>query len=180
MLGVLWGGWLLYWLVSARGNKPTVTRRSRRWLVVLLAVAGVGWFVLRQLGDYGSRQLVPAGPLWQYIGLAITAAGLGFSIWARRALGTNWSGMPDIKKDHELIQRGPYGLVRHPIYTGLLVAIFGSCLADGRVGSFAVFGTIVIMLIVKLKTEETLMLRQFPAQYRDYQRRVKALIPFIY
>ena len=180
MFGVLWGGWLLYWLVSARGNKPTVTRRSRRWLVVPLAVAVVGWLVSRHLGDYGSRPLVPAGRLSQYLGLAITAAGLGFSIWARLTLGTNWSGMPTIKKDHELIQRGPYGLVRHPIYTGLLVAIFGTCLADGRVGSFAVFGTMVIMLIVKLKTEEALMLHQFPDQYRDYQRRVKALVPFIY
>jgi protein-S-isoprenylcysteine O-methyltransferase Ste14 len=65
--------------------------------------------------------------------------------------------MPSIKKDHELIQRGPYRLVRHPIYTGLLLAVFGSCLAEGRVRNLAVVGMATILLIAKLKAEEALL-----------------------
>ena len=88
--------------------------------------------------------------------------------------------MPSIKKDHELIQRGPYRLVRHPIYTGLLLAVFGSCLAEGRVWNLAVVGMATILLIAKLKAEEALLARQFPDAYLQYRRRVKAIIPFLY
>ena len=88
--------------------------------------------------------------------------------------------MPSLKKDHELIQRGPYRLVRHPIYTGLLLAVFGSCLAEGGVGNLWVVGMVAVLLIVKLKAEEALLARQFPEAYLQYRRRVKALIPFLY
>jgi protein-S-isoprenylcysteine O-methyltransferase Ste14 len=112
--------------------------------------------------------------------LALTAGGLGFAMWARRALGTNWSALPGLKKDHELIERGPYRLVRHPIYTGLLLAIFGTCLAGGRVWNLSVVVMAALLLIVKLKAEEALLTRQFPDAYPQYQRRVRAIIPFLY
>jgi protein-S-isoprenylcysteine O-methyltransferase Ste14 len=124
--------------------------------------------------------LLPPSAAWVYIGLVLTAAGLGFTIWARRALGTNWNAIPSIKKDHELVQRGPYRLVRHPIYTGLLLAVFGSCLAGDRVWALCVVGMAAILLIVKLKAEEALLARQFPETYLQYRRRVKAIIPFLY
>ena len=113
-------------------------------------------------------------------GLALTAGGLGFTMWARRALGTNWSALPGLKKDHELIERGPYRLVRHPIYTGLLLAIFGTFLAGGRVWNLSIVAMAALLLIVKLKAEEALLTRQFSDAYPQYQRRVKAIIPFLY
>jgi len=180
MFGALWGGWLLFWLVSARGNKPTATQKSPLWRLIVLAAILVGWFGWRQFPEYFEQPLRPPSTAWVYIGLVLTACGLGFAIWARRVLGTNWSAMPSIKKDHELIQRGPYRLVRHPIYTGLLLAVSGSCLAGGRVGNLWVVGTAAVLLIVKLKVEEALLARQFPEAYPQYRRRVKALIPFIY
>jgi protein-S-isoprenylcysteine O-methyltransferase Ste14 len=88
--------------------------------------------------------------------------------------------VPSLKKDHELIQRGPYRLVRHPIYTGLLLAVFGTCLAGGRVWNLCVVAMAAILLIVKLKAEEALLTRQFPEAYPQYQRRVKAIIPVLY
>jgi protein-S-isoprenylcysteine O-methyltransferase Ste14 len=176
----LWGGWLLFWLASARGNKPTVTRSGPRWRFIALAAVLVVWLGGRQFPEYFQRRLLPPSAAWEYIGLVLTTAGLGFTIWARRILGTNWSAMPTLKKDHELIQRGPYRLVRHPIYTGVLLAVFGSCLPGGRVSDFCVVGIATILLIVKLKAEEALLAGQFPDAYLRYRRDVKALIPFLY
>ena len=173
-------GWLVFWLASARGNKRNATRTSplRRFTALAaVLVLRLGW---RQFPEYFKQPLLAPTAAWAYIGLVLTAAGLGFTIWARRVLGTNWSAMPSIKKDHELIQRGPYRLVRHPIYTGLLLAVFGSCLAEGRVWNLAVVGMATILLIAKLKAEEALLARQFPDAYLQYRRRVKAIIPFLY
>ena len=139
MFKALWGGWLLFWLISARGNKRTAMAVGRRWLLAPLAVAAVVWLGGREFPEYVRRTVLPPSRMLVYLGFVITTAGLAFTVWARRALGTNWSGMPTIKQDHELITRGPYAVVRHPIYTGLLVAIFGSCLAEGHVWSVVFF-----------------------------------------
>jgi protein-S-isoprenylcysteine O-methyltransferase Ste14 len=178
--GALWGAWLLFWLASARGNKRAAMRAGPLWRFTVLAVVLVVWLCWWQFPEYFEQPVLAPSPAWVYIGLALTAGGLGFTRWARRVLGANWSAMPSIQKDHELIQRGPYRLVRHPIYTGLLLAVFGSCLAGGRVGNLCVFGMAAVLLIVKLRTEEALLARQFPEAYLQYRRHVKALIPFLY
>jgi protein-S-isoprenylcysteine O-methyltransferase Ste14 len=146
----------------------------------VLAVLLVLLLGRQRFPDYFSRPLLSPSATWAYIGLALTAGGLAFAIWARRALGTNWSAIPSIKKDHELIQHGPYRLVRHPIYTGVLLALLGTCLSEGRVWSAFLFGMATMFLILKLKVEEGLLARQFPEAYPDYRRRVKTLIPFLY
>ncbi len=84
-----------------------------------------------------------------------------------------------IKQGHELVADGPYRFVRHPIYTGLLLALFGNCLADGMVWGPYVFGLAGVLLLWKLKLEESLMLQRFPEAYAAYPRRTKALVPFI-
>ena len=91
-----------------------------------------------------------------------------------------WLAFARGNKDHELIERGPYRLVRHPIYTGLLLAIFGTCLAGGRVWNLSVVVMAALLVIVKLKSEEALLTHQFPDAYPQYQRRVKTIIPFLY
>ena len=153
---------------------------GRRCLLAPLAVAAVVWLGGREFPEYVRRTVLPPSRMLEYLGFVITTAGLAFTVWARRALGTNWSGMPTIKQDHELITRGPYAVVRHPIYTGPLVAIFGSCLAEGHVWSVVFFAMAVVLLIVKLETEEAILTREFPNEYPDYQQRTKALIPFLY
>ena len=176
----LWGAWLLFWLAFARGHKRTATPAGLAWRFSALAAMLVVLLASRQFPEYFRHPLRPPRAAWAYIGLALTAAGLGFTMWARRALGTNWRALPGLKKDHELIERGPYRLVRHPIYTGLLLAIFGTCLAGGRVWNLSVVVIAALLLIVKLKAEEALLTRRFPDAYPQYQRRVKAIIPFLY
>jgi len=99
--------------------------------------------------------------------------------WARRYLGTNWSSTVTIKEGHELVTAGPYAIVRHPIYTGLILAFVGTALAIGewRAVLAAVLG--VIAFWRKLSLEERWMREQFGERYQAYSRRVPALIPFV-
>ena len=85
----------------------------------------------------------------------------------------------DLQTGHELIQRGPYRYVRHPIYTGILTMCFGTAIEIGRLGGWLALPLVMFAFWIKLKQEEALMLRHFPDEYPDYQKQVKALIPFV-
>ncbi len=103
-----------------------------------------------------------------------------FTVWARLHLGRNWSGTVTIKDGHELITSGPYALVRHPIYTGLLLAMLGSALALGDWRGVAAFALAAGALWRKLRVEESWMQQQFGDAYQAYSQRVAALIPFVH
>ena len=126
-----------------------------------------------------NRRFLPDGDWGFWSGAAVTACGLLFSVWGRRHLGANWSQEVTVKKDHELIRSGPYRLVRHPIYSGLLLGFLGSAIALGEwrgvVAVALVFGT----LWNKLRMEEKWMRLQFGEAYEIYSRQVAALVPFI-
>ena len=124
-------------------------------------------------------QIVPAGTLAGLVGIAITLTGLGFAVWARIHLGTNWSGQPVIRTDHTLVQSGPYRIVRNPIYTGLLIACIGSTVVIGKFWALA--GTILILagFIMKIRSEEEFLQEEFGECFTRYKQNVKSLIPFI-
>jgi protein-S-isoprenylcysteine O-methyltransferase Ste14 len=175
----LWVAWLAYWIWHAWGNKKTVFKGGRRGLLVAIVLL---WLALDVSGHAGVRwheRVIPETPAWQMIGVILVAAGLGFSVVARRYLGRNWSGQPTLKEGHELITSGPYRYVRHPIYTGLIAAIVGTALVHGELLYFAIVAFAVVGLHFKAKTEEGLMRQQFPEAYPDYARRTKALIPWV-
>ncbi|OGL62359.1 hypothetical protein A3C09_02945 [Candidatus Uhrbacteria bacterium RIFCSPHIGHO2_02_FULL_47_44] len=115
------------------------------------------------------------------IGVLLTIAGVAFAIWARVFLGKNWSGaVITLKADHKLITLGPYQFVRHPIYTGWLFATIGTALA---IGTFAAYIAVVLNLIgflLRIQKEEALMTAQFPAEYSEYKKSSKMLVPFIW
>jgi protein-S-isoprenylcysteine O-methyltransferase Ste14 len=117
--------------------------------------------------------------MWVGIGAALNLVGLSLAIWARGHLGRNWSGVVTIKEDHELITGGPYAMVRHPIYTGLLLAFVGLALARGEWRG--IFGVLIAAGAFwrKLKVEERWMLERFGDKYQTYSQRVSALIPFV-
>jgi len=113
------------------------------------------------------------------LGYVITFAGLVISIWSRLSLGTNWSATVTFREGHELIQRGPYRFVRHPIYTGFLLMIAGTAVVLGNISSLASMIICFLGTWWKLRVEEALLMKHFPEAYQLYRSRTKALIPFV-
>ena len=122
---------------------------------------------------------MPDAPGARIIGLVLTSGGMFFTVWARLQLGSNWSGVVTIKQQHTLVVRGPYRLVRHPIYSGLLLAILGTAITYGRIRCFLGLGLAFASWLAKSRIEERFLIRQFGSAYEDYCRQVKALIPFV-
>ena len=172
------------WAVAAFASKRTVQRQGgpSRLLHVGLMFLGIAlifnlyhWFD----GGWLATRIIPREEPFVLGGAILTLAGLFFCIWARLALGSNWSGTVTIKQNHELIQRGPYKIVRHPIYTGFLFALLGTALVYGAIRGFVGLLVCGLALWIKSRGEEQFMVQQFGEQYIAYRREVRALIPFI-
>jgi len=177
-----WIIFLAVWILAAIWTKRVVYRegRAQRLAYSLLLFAGCYLVFRAQRFNYPlNLRVLPANAVIAWIAAVLCLAGLGFSIWARFILGRNWSGTVTLKEGHELIQRGPYRLVRHPIYTGLLVMIIATALAFGHIVGFAGVLLAFASFWIKLGHEEKVLLKQFPEQYRAYQQRVKRIIPFV-
>lgn len=117
-------------------------------------------------------------PFW--LGAAVTLAGLLFAVWAREHLGRNWSSAVTIKHDHELITTGPYAVVRHPIYTGILAGFLGLAIAISQVRCFVVVVLIFLGFWAKFSIEEQWMRSQFGETYAGYVQRTAALVPYLF
>jgi protein-S-isoprenylcysteine O-methyltransferase Ste14 len=178
----VWLGWAAYWFISsfsASAPKRVQDRSSRRLhrLELLLAYAlltfpelGVGWLGLR---------IMPRTEALYWSGAAMLVLGMGFAVWARVHLGEYWSGHVTLKPGHRLIRTGPYALARHPIYTGLLLALIGSAVAvDEYRGVLAVI-IAAQAFVRKLRLEERWLTEEFGAEYDKYRMEVKALVPGI-
>jgi protein-S-isoprenylcysteine O-methyltransferase Ste14 len=177
--------WLTYiacWWAMSTNVKVTERRepaqsRLTRLLLMLCAVALL-WLPRVPLPLLNKRFL-PLGIWGFWSGAAITAGGLLFSVWARRHLGKNWSQAVTLKEGYELITTGPYALVRHPMYTGLLLGFLGSAVARGECRGLLSVALVFGVLLHKLKLEEIWMRAQFGEPYGVYSRRVTALVPYI-
>lgn len=174
----LWLMFALYWIAHAAGNKRSVYRQG--WLSRTLFLLGLGVLVavvvhVRPL----MVRVLPDSKATQIAGMALCAAGIALAIGARRVLGSNWSGVITLKEGHELIRRGPYRYVRHPIYSGIILAAAGSFIAllPTLQGAACVL-LIAAGLRLKSLKEEELLASHFP-DYAQYKREVKALIPFV-
>jgi protein-S-isoprenylcysteine O-methyltransferase Ste14 len=179
---ILWLAWLAYWFLAAFNVKATRRRERFSSLILNRGLLVIGALLLafeRQRLPWLSARFLPPSAAFYWIGLALVAVGLAFSVWARRHLGRNWSGIVTVKQDHELVRSGPYGLVRHPIYTGLLLAILGTAVAIGEWRALIAFALMTIGLVLKLRTEERFMSETFGEQYALYRAEVPALIPFV-
>jgi protein-S-isoprenylcysteine O-methyltransferase Ste14 len=182
-LALLWLAWLAYWIIAARNVKPTRRRESlvsRLMTIVLTALAAALLAVRGQKLTWLHARFLPQTMIGYWLGLLMVVLGLAFAVWARAHLGRNWSGTVTVKEDHELIRTGPYGIVRHPIYTGLLFAILGSTVAFGEWRGLLAFGLLTIAFLFKLRREERFMSESFPNDYARYRVEVPALIPFIH
>jgi protein-S-isoprenylcysteine O-methyltransferase Ste14 len=180
-IAVCWVVFIVVWFIAAWFAKRTVERsgtwlRSIVWIVAILLVATrSGW-----MGLANGVSLWRATPGLAVVAAAVTAAGLSVALWARAALGRNWSGAVVLKEQHDLIDRGPYAFVRHPIYTGVLLMVLGTVTVSGTRAGVIVLATMVAGLIVKARREERLLTTHFPELYPRYRARVRArLIPFL-
>ena len=181
-VAILWLAWLAYWFVAARNVKATRRRESHasRLGHVLLSVLAAALLAFRgQPLHWLDERFLPDTVVAYWLGLLMVVAGLAFAVWARHDLGRNWSGTVTVKQDHELIRSGPYRLVRHPIYTGLLLAILGTAIAFGEWRGLLAFALLTGSLLLKLRVEERFMSESFPKEYARYRAEVPALIPCI-
>jgi protein-S-isoprenylcysteine O-methyltransferase Ste14 len=124
-----------------------------------------------------AMRILPPSAGWFWLGLALVVLGLACSVAARVWLGNNWSGMVTLKQDHELIRSGPSQVVRHPIYTGLLLAILGSAIALGEWRRVVALALVAAAILRKIAIEERFLTQQFGAAYARYRAEVPALVP---
>jgi len=174
---------LVVWGIGALTQKQTVRKEpARSRLVYLLLGALVVMVLFNKKLDFGflERPFVPKDFIFSYIGLTLTFAGIAFALWARVFLGRNWSGAVTLKKDHELVRKGPYALARHPIYTGVLLALLGTVIDLREARGLLALAVAALALLMKIHREERFMAEQFGAEYAQYKKKVKTLIPFVW
>jgi protein-S-isoprenylcysteine O-methyltransferase Ste14 len=179
---VVWIVFLVYWQIAAAGAKTTqrIESVASRVFRAVLLLAGILLLSLPRIPiPWLYRHFLPQSEWAFFLGAAITLAGLLFAVWARVTLGTNWSRSVTIKQNHELITTGPYALVRHPIYTGILVGFLGTALAVTQFRAILAFALIFLSLWYKLRLEEQWMRTQFGETYVNYARHTAALIPWL-
>jgi protein-S-isoprenylcysteine O-methyltransferase Ste14 len=180
-----WDIFILFWLINMFTNKRTVHRESAASrLAYTIPFLFAFWLMFgiafrRRLHPF-ALVVLPRSTGLDILALGITVLGLCLAIWARVTLGKNWSGSVTYKENHELIIRGPYAFVRHPIYSGMLLMFLGTALATGTVGSLLAFPILFVSFWIKYRQEEALMIEHFGNQYLDYMKHVRALIPFVF
>ncbi|MFA4860618.1 isoprenylcysteine carboxylmethyltransferase family protein [Methanoregula sp.] len=182
ILILLWGGFVAYWWTTSLRNRTPLKRVPSRFGfltsmgfpagVVLLAVVLVApWF-------YESRLLPDLFPV-DIFGLLLVIFGICFAIWARVHLGHNWSSRPAIHNNHTITRTGPYSIVRHPIYTGILTGILGTAIATGATLAFICLLVFLVLFLLKIRMEEQFLVEEFGEDYERYRGNVKAIVPFV-
>ena len=173
---VIWAAFWLYWLVAAfgmkRGHIPWA--RDLRIRAVLLVIV----LLLVRLGAFRGGGL-STDPPRAGLGFALLAVGLGLAVWARVHIGHNWGTPMTQKNEPELVTSGPYSLVRHPIYSGILVAGVGTAVALSWTGLIPVV-LAGIYFIYSATVEERHLTRLFPGSYTAYKGSTTMLVPFVF
>ncbi len=180
IVGVSWMTLGLVWLFGALRTKRIVQRQSSNSRRLQLGLTILSYILIfsrlpfRGLHDF---RLIPLHHSLLVLGAALTVAGCLLAIWARVVLGGNWSMNVTLKQQHTLMTRGPYAFVRHPIYSGLLLAALGTSIVYGAAHCFLGVAIMFYGFWRKLHMEDEFMLQEFGQQYVAYRQRVKALIP---
>jgi protein-S-isoprenylcysteine O-methyltransferase Ste14 len=176
----LWSVFIVYWVVSALKRKRTKRRESPLQRLAYVLPLLIAFYVLPEprfrRGWLGQR-FVPDTLAVQWTGVLLTGAGIGMAIWARWHLGTNWSGVVTVKEGHELIRTGPYRTIRHPIYTGILLGMFGTAVAIGEVRALVAVGVALASFYFKARREETFLAQEFGPSFTEHQRHTGMFLP---
>jgi protein-S-isoprenylcysteine O-methyltransferase Ste14 len=175
---LLWG----YWAVSALRSRRSRRGQGSAWYLIHLVMV-LPAYLLPLVGVYRigflAERMMPRSELAELCGMLLVAMGVGFAVWARKHLGSYWSANVTIKNKHRLIRTGPYRLVRHPIYTGLLTALIGTAIVIGQWHALVAVGIAVIAMIRKIRLEERWLGQHMVEEYRRYQAETRALVPLV-
>jgi protein-S-isoprenylcysteine O-methyltransferase Ste14 len=177
-----WTLFALYWLVAAIGVKRTARRQNPSERLLYLVFMAAGFFLLYQENpNWGplNRRFVP-DQLWiAWLGSALCAAGVLFALWARRTIGKDWSAEVQIKEGHQLIRSGPYARVRHPIYTGILLATLGTALVIGEYRGLVANVLFLVGFTRKARKEESFLAAEFGTAFEEHRRHTGFFLPRI-
>ncbi|MDR3774013.1 MAG: isoprenylcysteine carboxylmethyltransferase family protein [Terracidiphilus sp.] len=176
---VPWLVFSLYWEYAAKNAAPVHSSESKssRAVHVFLTNAAV---LLEIVQLHAIPRYLPLSAPILAAGMAVSTLGLVLCIWARRHLGRNWSGNITIKVGHQLIRSGPYRLLRHPIYTGILTMYAGTAIVSGSTLALVGLAMALFAYARKLRLEEASLRVAFPADYEAYRRQTWALIPGLF
>jgi protein-S-isoprenylcysteine O-methyltransferase Ste14 len=178
-IGIGWAVFWIFWLIAAFTAKASQGRWGRlAGARIGLAVVAV-YLIRLNVGKGGGGAQHLSGPVLAGVGLALWIAGLALAIWARLYIGRNW-GMPMTRRqDPDLVTTGPYRFIRHPIYSGIILAAIGTAAATALVGLIAV-AVIAGFFIYSATREEKFLAGQFPDTFPPYKARTKMLVPFVF
>jgi protein-S-isoprenylcysteine O-methyltransferase Ste14 len=181
----LWLALVVYWVLATGAAKGSAARRWIWWREIAVRL---GFFALALLvlQIAALTHALPTAALYEpntsmamgLVGFVASAAGIGLAMASRACLGRSWSPLAEHKETTELVTSGPYAVVRHPLYTGLLLAIAGSAIGQSVFWllPMLVYGPLFIRTA---RREERSLLEQFPDGYRAYMKRTKMLLPFV-
>jgi protein-S-isoprenylcysteine O-methyltransferase Ste14 len=175
-------GWVifnLYWEFATKNASAAKSAESSASRSVHVSLVNLAWLLVI-VGIQGLGRFLPVSSPVMAAGLAVEAAGLFVAIWARRHLGRNWSGEITIKVDHQLIRSGPYKLLRHPIYSGILAMYAGTALVGGEWLGLIGLAMALFAYWRKIRLEEANMVTAFGADYDGYCGETWALVPWLY
>jgi protein-S-isoprenylcysteine O-methyltransferase Ste14 len=173
-----WMGLGLVWLTARIGIKRAKKRETFAEFVLHALPVLLGfWLLFGKSDNWGwlNNRVLPAiGAIWM-AGLALTA--LGISIWARLTLGRNWSSAVTLKQDHELIRKGLYRWIRHPIYTGILLGMIGTAMIRGHLRGWIGMASVAATFYFKARREERFLRQEFGAGFEEHARRTGMFLP---
>jgi protein-S-isoprenylcysteine O-methyltransferase len=180
-----WAVFILFWGYSAIGVKRDAMRVGRigsyQGRIFFAIAALIVWQIVLSLARYYNVTflLLPTHDLvFGTIGASFVVIGIAIAIWSRVYLGRDWSSTPALKEGHTLVTSGPYALVRHPIYSGMTLAMLGAAMVTPA--WLVIFLCVCVMFIWRVGVEERLMTEQFPDTYPAYKARTWALIPYVW
>jgi len=177
---LIWTVWALSWLAAAVWSRQTKARPSlaQEMPYRLVTLAGVVLLFGLEFRSFPHGWDVSEEVAWAMV--ALIAAGFGFAWWARVHLGTLWSGTITRKQDHRVVQSGPYALVRHPIYTGILLSAFATAIARGRWEALIGAALFALGCWIKARQEERFLSEELGPEYAAYRTRVRMLVPYVF
>lgn len=176
----LWVLFSVYWSIAAKDSAPAKTSESK-WSRQLHLILVNGALLLLVLPIPGlTRRFLPSSHILVAAGLIIQAAFILLAVWARRHLGSNWSGEVRIAAEHQLVRSGPYRLIRHPIYTAVLGMYCGTSLVSGEIHAPIALVIVTLAYWRKIHLEEQALSKTFGSDFDAYRRDSWALVPLLF